>query len=289
MGVASDIYGLGAILYAMLTGRPPFQAASPLDTLLLVLEQEPVPPRLLNRQVDRVLELICLKCLQKPIDLRYATAADLADDLEAYLNGDAVSVQSGRFFSTITRLLSETPNAALLQNWGVLWMWHSLVLVVLCFVTNWMYLDGVSHVEAYLALWGVGLGTWATIFWFLRRRAGPVTFVERQIAHVWAASTVGSISLFAIEYLLHLPVLSLSPVLAVLGGMVFLVKAGMLSGSFYLAAGACFATAGVMTLPSISPYGIFLFGVVSALCFFLPGLKYYRQQNRALSIAADRG
>jgi serine/threonine-protein kinase len=103
-----------------------------------------------------------------------------------------------------------------------------------------------------------------------------VTFVERQIAHVWLASTIGSISLFGVEVLLGMPVLTLSPVLAVLAGMVFLVKAGMLSGSFYISAAVCFATAALMAIfPSIA---LFLFGLVSAACFFIPGLKYYRQR-----------
>ena len=73
IGPASDVYSLGAILYQMLTGRPPFQAASAVDTVLLVLEQDPVPPRALNPKVDPDLEMIALKCLQKPTELRYPT------------------------------------------------------------------------------------------------------------------------------------------------------------------------------------------------------------------------
>ncbi len=286
--VTSDIYSLGTILYAMLTGRPPFQASSPLDTLLMVMEQDPPTMRVLNPGIDSDLEMIVLKCLQKPQDLRYRSATELARDLTAWLNKEPISARISTFTSVVARLFRESHHAAVLQNWGLLWMWHSLVLLVLCLTTNAMQLGGIDQRWPYVGLWVVGLGLWAAIFWNLRHRAGPITAVERQIAHVWAGSMAASSMLFAVEWIMHRPVLEFSPVLGTIAGIVFLVKAGTLSGRFYVQAVALFATSLLMAaiqvastrvgwLPNVS---ISLFGVVSAAAFFFPGLKYFRQQRR---------
>ncbi len=283
IGPPTDVYGLGAILYQMLTGRPPFQAATPMDTVLLVLEQDPVPPRVLNPKADADLEMVALKCLQKRPEHRYPSAAALADDLDAYLAGRPVSARSTSLRALAGRYLGETPHAALLENWGELWMYHSVALIAFYGLTCWLMARGVTARWPYCAIFTAGLGAWAALFWRLRRRRGPITFVERQLAHIWGAGVMGVNLLLGAEWLLGLPVMALAPLLTVTNGMLFLIKGGILSGEFYVHGALLFLT--LIPAALYPPIAIPSFAAVSAGCFFVTGLKYHRRHLRARRLA----
>ncbi len=112
VGPAADVYALGAILYELLTGRPPFREATPLDTLVQVLEGEPVPPRRLNPRLPRALELICLKCLDRTPERRYPSGSALADDLERFLDGEAVEARAHGPWQYLVRWARREPALA---------------------------------------------------------------------------------------------------------------------------------------------------------------------------------
>lgn len=134
VGSAVDVYGLGSILYEVLTGRPPFLAETAIATVVQVQHEEPVPPRRLQPTVPRDLETICLKCLHKDGGRRYATAQELADDLRRFRTGEPIRARPVSTGERVVRWCRRKPAvaglcAALMLVFlggfaGVVWQWQ---------------------------------------------------------------------------------------------------------------------------------------------------------------------
>ena len=131
VGPPADVYGLGAILYEMLTGRPPFVAESNMETVLQLFQTEPVAPSKLQPKIPRNLETICLKCLQKDPRRRYPSAEDLADDLQRFLDGETILAKPPTLAEQLWKWARRRPALAMLSACLVLACVSDLGLVLL--------------------------------------------------------------------------------------------------------------------------------------------------------------
>ncbi len=144
---AADVYSLGAILYELLTGRPPFKAETPLETLRQVTDDEPTRPRSLDGQINRDLETICLKCLEKEPARRYDAAAALADDLERWLCGEPIVARRSSAWERTVYWVKRRPVLFALIDFGAL---TAAIIAGLTLLHNWQLRRHLADTNAAL-------------------------------------------------------------------------------------------------------------------------------------------
>jgi hypothetical protein len=286
IGPASDVYSLGAILYQCLTGRPPFQAETSLDTLAQVLDCEPVPVRLLNPNVPRDLEAICLKCLEKAPEDRYRSARELHDDLQRYLEGEAVHASGVNLLDRVTRALRRSHHEEHFREWGLGLVAFGLVILLSHVGIFALERTSQNPVLVYWPTRGVMFAALVAMLWRFRHHSVlPTNSAERLIWVVWIGYVLALGAVNLVRLVQGGDQRESYATFAILAGMGFLVMGGHVWGGGYLV-GLVFMIAAPM-LAAYPDVASLAFGALWAGALWTFGLYYWRRGRAAQRTAQN--
>ena len=185
VGPPADVYALGAILYECLTGRPPFRAATSLETLMQVVADDPAPPRQLNPGVPKDLQAVCQMCLHKDPGRRYPSAAALGEDLARFLDGDPVGAHTSGLLDQLTGALDRVRLREQFAGYGTLLLRLAPVMFLPeLWVTAVVAKDGPNYLLLPAQV-GRAIAFMALVGWHRRWRWRPQGAAERQLWAVW--------------------------------------------------------------------------------------------------------
>jgi serine/threonine-protein kinase len=223
-GTTTDIYSLGAILYALLTGAPPHTGSSPAEVLRSVLQDEPISPRLIRREIPSELEKICLKAMHYEPSSRYASAKAFADDLDRFLRGEPTSASGSGLLDRVAREIRRDQHQSYFEDWG----WTLTFIGIVIFLSHLLMFvlrtQGLPAITAYWMPRTIMLGTiFAAIYYARQGSILPRSVAERPVYSIWIA------------YLLTLAVINLLAILRDDQPEIIFVYASALSGFGFLA------------------------------------------------------
>jgi serine/threonine-protein kinase len=286
---AVDVFGLGAIIYVLLTGRTPFVGTDQ-EIIDQTADMEHVPPcpSLCNPNVvkDSDLELICLRCLEKEPARRYATAAELAEDLDCYLRNERTSVRPQGILERTLRALVAAVNHKLpirgIARWGAIDLWDAGLNLALGIALFLLIRTDQPPALLWLALLSFDL-VWFWMFLTFLFRHQPLEPAEQHLALLWSGVSVAGLTLFAIYCppfgtARAVDLLAFFPPWAVVNGVGFLVVGRLYWGWYYLVGLAHFLLA--ILMPLRLDFAPLIYGVFVAVCMAYGAWDHFRSGRR---------
>ncbi len=273
----TDVYSLGAILYALLTGQPPHVGQSAAEVLRSVLQDEPPSPRTIRREIPSELDKVCLKAIHFEPEARYQSAIEFADDLDRYLAGEETSASASGLLTRVARDLRRDQHQEFFKAWG-----SSLIQIgVIIFLAHVvMFVLQGKDLSKWLAHWLPRATMLAAIFLiFYRARNGvllPRSVAERPVWSIWIGYLVALAVTNTLLVVTGTDKSELLPLACVLSGFGFLAMSGHVWGGAGLFGIAFMATAIVTSLAT--HYAPIIFGAMWLVSLVALG-NHYRSKD----------